>query len=142
MMLQYDAYRETAINTSDNVRIVSLLFDGAINFMLSARKKMEQNDIAGRGLFLGKATAIVSELLKSLNMEEGGEIAKNLQQLYDFILDRLLTANLKNDIKSLDEAERVLENIRAGWKEMERGRVAAQSASARASMNEGMAVRV
>ena len=141
MTLQYDAYKETAINTSDNVRIVSLLLDGAINFMLAARGKMEQNDITGKGLYLGKATAIVSELLKSLNIEEGGEVAANLRRLYDFILDRLLTANRKSDINSLHEAERVLENIRIGWKEMERGRFASHSSSAHASMNEGMAVR-
>jgi flagellar protein FliS len=140
-MTQYDAYRKTTIDTSDNVRIVSLLFDGAVNFLKIARTKMEQNDIAGRGIYLGKTTAIVSALLKALNMEEGGEVAETLRRLYDFVLDRLLKANLKNDIKSLEEAEQVLENIRSGWKEMERNRIAAYSASMHVSQVAGMAVQ-
>ena len=140
-MTQYEEYRKTAIDTSDNVRIVSLLFDGAVNFLKVARVKMEQNDIAGKGVYLGKATAIVSELLKALNIEEGGEIAKNLWRLYDFVLDRLLKANLKNDLKSLEEAERVLDNIRCGWKEMERSRITAYSASMCASQGTRTAVQ-
>ncbi|MCL2102600.1 MAG: flagellar export chaperone FliS [Syntrophorhabdaceae bacterium] len=140
-MTQFDDYRKTTIDTSDNVRIVSLLFDGAVNFMKVAQTKMEQNDIAGRGVYLGKATAIVSELLKSLNMEEGGEIAENLQRLYDFVLDRLLKANLKNDMQSLEEARQVLDNIRLGWKDMERNQIAVRSAAMCASQGTGVAVR-
>jgi len=136
-MTQYDAYRKAAIDTSDSVHIVSLLLDGAVNFMKAARAKIEQNDIAGRGLYIGKATAIISELMKALNMEEGGEIAAYLRRLYEFILDRLLKANIKGETNPLDEALPVLENIRAGWKDMERSRAQADSASARAV---GMAV--
>jgi len=140
-MTQYDEYKKTAIDTSDNVRIVSLLFDGAVNFLKVARMKMEQNDIPGRGIYLGKATAIVSELMKALNMKEGGEIAANLWRLYDFVLDRLLKANLKNDLNSLEEAERVLENIRAGWKDMERSQIAARSAATHTSTGAGVTVQ-
>lgn len=140
-MRQFDAYRKATVDTSDNVRLVSLLFDGAVNFLRLARQKMEQRDIAGRGIYIGKVTAIVGELSKSLNMEEGGEIAKNLRRLYDFVLDRLLKANLKNDMKSLEEAERVLDILRAGWKEMERSQSAAHVAAMRASVGAGMAVQ-
>jgi flagellar protein FliS len=139
MMTQYDAYRKTTIDTSDSVHIVSLLLDGAVNFMKAARGKIEQNDIAGKGVYIGKATAIISELMKALNMEEGGEIASTLRRLYEFVLDRLLKANIKGDVKSVDEALTVMENIRSGWKEMERNRSSAQ-ATARASMGVGMAV--
>jgi flagellar protein FliS len=141
IMRQFDAYRKAAVDTSDNVRIVSLLFDGAVNFLKVARGKMEKHDIAGKGIYIGKATAIVGELSKSLNMEEGGEIARNLRRLYDFVLDRLLKANLRNDMKALDEAERVLETLRSGWKEMERGHAAAHVASIKASAGAGMALQ-
>ncbi|MFA4909452.1 MAG: flagellar export chaperone FliS [Desulfobacteria bacterium] len=113
-------YRKTEINTSDNVRVVSLLYDGAMNFIRIAKKRMEHGDIAGKGLYIGKATAIVGELSSSLNMD-GGEIAKNLGRLYDYILDRLLYANLRNDPREFDDMERVLEVLRNAWKEMERG---------------------
>jgi flagellar protein FliS len=102
---------------------------------------MEKHDTAGKGVYIGKVTAIVGELTSSLNMEEGGEIARNLRRLYDFVLDRLLSANLKNDMKALDEAEKVLETLRQGWKEMERKQAAAQAPPPRASAGAGMAVQ-
>jgi flagellar protein FliS len=140
-MRQFDAYRKATVDTSDNVRLVSLLFDGAVNFLKVARGKMEQRDIAGKGIYLGKVTAIVGELSSSLNMEEGGEIARNLRRLYDFVLDRLLNANLKNDMASVNEAERVLELLRSGWKEMEMKQAAAHVSSMRASVGTGMAIQ-
>jgi flagellar secretion chaperone FliS len=140
-MQQYDAYQKTTFDTSDNVRIVSLLFDGAINFLKLARGKMESRDIAGKGLYIGKATAIVGELTSSLNMEAGGEIARNLRRLYDFVLDRLLKANLRNDVVALDEAVKVLDTLRGGWKEMERNQAVAHTTPVRASGGAGMAVQ-
>ena len=140
-MRQFDAYRKATVDTSDNVRLVSLLFDGAVNFLKVARGKMDQHDIAGKGIYLGKVTAIVGELNSSLNMEQGGEIAKNLRRLYDFVLDRLLKANLKNDTVALGEAERVLEILRSGWKEMEMKQASAHVAAMRATTGEGMAVQ-
>ncbi len=114
------AYRTTEINTADRVRIISLMYDGAVNFINLAKEKLLEGDVAGKGLYTGKATAIIGELASSLNMEAGGEIAKNLKMLYDYILDRLLYANLNSDKNSYDEAIRVLNIIREGWKEMEK----------------------
>jgi len=140
-MLQFDAYRKVTVDTSDNVKLVSLLFDGAVNFLRIARGKMEARDIAGKGVYIGKVTAIVGELSSCLNMEQGGEIARNLRRLYDFVLDRLLKANLKNDAGALNEAERVLELLRGGWKEMEMKRISAQMPPLKASAGAGMAIQ-
>ncbi len=140
-MRKFDAYQKSTFDMSDNVRIVSLLFDGAINFIKLGRIKMEERNIAGKGLYIGKATAIIGELTSSLNMEAGGEIARNLRRLYDFVLDRLLKANLKNDMAALDEAEKVLQTLREGWKGMERNQAAAHAAPLRATGSEGMALR-
>jgi len=140
-MQQYDDYRKATIDTSGNVRIVSLLFDGAINFIKLGRVRMGERNIAGKGLYIGKATAIVGELASSLNMEEGGEIAWNLRRLYDFVLGRLLKANLKNDVVALDEAEKVLQDLREGWKGMERNQAATHGAPLRTYGSAGMALR-
>lgn len=140
-MRQFDAYRKAEIGTSDNVRIVSLLFDGAVNFLKVARRRMEQRDIPGKGICIGKAASIVCELNSSLDMEQGGEVARNLRRLYEFVQDRLLKANLRNDMASLNEAERVLETLRGGWKEMEMQQAAAHMAAVKASSGAGMAVQ-
>lgn len=117
-MQQLSEYRKAEVNTSDRVKVISLLYDGAINFIKVARKRIELGDIAGKGLYIGKASSVVGELLSSLNMEEGGEIAKNLSRLYDFVMDRLINANMKNDEKALDEAEKVLDVLRSAWKDL------------------------
>lgn len=127
-MQPLDAYKRAKVGTSDSVKVVTLLFDGAANFLRIARRDLERGDIAGKGLYLGKATSIVGELSNSLNMEQGGEIARNLRRLYDFILDRLLKANLNNDAAAIGEAERVLDILRSAWKEMEKGLAPAISA--------------
>ena len=117
-MQQLSEYRKAEVNTSDRVKVISMLYDGAINFIRVARKRMELGDIAGKGLYIGKASSVVGELLSSLNMEVGGEIAKNLSRLYDFVMDRLISANMKNDQKALDEAEKVLDLLRSAWKDL------------------------
>jgi len=119
-MQQIAQYKKTHINTSDRVKMVSLLYEGAINYLRLARKKMEEGDIAGKGLYIGKVTSIVGELSSSLNMDTG-DIARNLGRLYDFVLDRLLYANLKNEVAAFEDAERVLEVLRGAWIEMEKG---------------------
>ena len=117
-MQQLSEYRKAEVNTSDRVKVISLLYDGAINFIKVARKRIELGDLAGKGLYIGNASSVVGELLSSLNMEEGGEIAKNLSRLYDFVMDRLINANMKNDQKALDEAEKVLDVLRSAWKDL------------------------
>ena len=117
-MQQLSDYRKAEVNTSDRVKVISLLYDGAINFIKVARKRMELGDLAGKGLYIGKASSVVGELLSSLNMEAGGEIANNLSRLYDFVMDRLINANMKNDEKALDEAEKVLDVLRSAWKDL------------------------
>lgn len=132
-------YKKVEVTTSDNVKIISLLYDGAINFIKIARKRMELGDIAGKGLYIGKATSIVGELSNSLNMNDGGEIAKNLNRLYDFVLERLIIANTKNDPKAFDDAEKVLDVLRSGWREM----VKSLSRNSRTeSVGQGVAISV
>lgn len=118
-MTEKSAYQNASIQTADKVRVISLLYDGAINFLNISRKKSEQGDIAGRGLYLGKVTAIIGELSSCLNMEAGGEISKNLERLYSYITTRLIDISVRNDMKAYDDILRVLNEIRAGWKQME-----------------------
>ncbi len=112
------AYRKTVIETTDRVQIVLMLYDGALNHLKRAKHKISNGDNISKGHHFSKATAIVGELSNVLDMEKGGDISANLRRLYDFVQQRLLYANMNNDIKSLEEAEEVLNTIRGGWKEM------------------------
>ncbi len=115
-----DEYRKNEVASSDSIRIITLLLEGAVNFIKLAEKKLEEGDVAGKGYFISRATAVVAELSSALDMEKGMEIAANLKRLYDFVIDRLVDGNIKNDAKALEEACRVMEIIAEGWKDMEK----------------------
>jgi len=110
--------QQTEMKVSDRVQIVTMLYDGSINFILKAKEKMEVGDTVGKTHFIKKTSAIVKELANSLNMD-GGEIAVNLRNLYDFVLESLIKAEINNNMDALNDAEKVMEILRGSWKEMQ-----------------------
>ncbi|AUX93868.1 flagellar export chaperone FliS [Mixta gaviniae] len=118
---------ESAVMSASPHQLVVLLFDGALSAMKKATILMEQGDIPGKGQALSKAINIISNGLRAgLNHEAGGEIAGNLDNLYEYMTRRLLQANLNNDLSAIEEVERLLSNIADAWKEI--GPNAAQDA--------------
>ncbi len=95
--------------------LVAMLIDGAIDRVVQARGAMERGATARKGERIGKAIAIVDSLRASLNAEAGGEIAQNLSALYDYLVRRLLHANLHNDVAALNEVLRLLKEVKDGW---------------------------
>jgi flagellar protein FliS len=116
--MDISGYQKTVLANTDRVQIILMLFDGTLNHLKIARQKIENGDTLSKGIHLGKVTAIVSELSNVLDMEKGGVIAENLRNLYNYILQRLLYANLHGDIAAIDDAKRIIETLRDGWKEM------------------------
>jgi len=92
--------------------------DGAIRFARQAQLKFAEPGV--RGHALGRAHAIVSELMIALDHEKGGEIAARLESLYRYVLDGLISANAKGDARALDSAIGVLETLAEGWHEIAR----------------------
>ena len=88
---------------------------GALRFLAQARDKMQAKDYAGKGQLISRALDIVNELDSSLNMEVGGELAKNLHQLYFLCTTRLLQANLKLDMDKLDSVVEILSGLRGAF---------------------------
>ena len=110
-----DTYRRTAIQSSSPVQLVVMLYDGALRFCGEARGAILRRDIAAKGKALSKAIAIVGELQGTLDLERGGEVAISLHQLYSFLTDRLMAASFSQSVEPLDQAVRVLTNLRDGW---------------------------
>jgi flagellar protein FliS len=97
-------------------QLIVMLFDGALRAIDTATVQMNDKDIEGKGRSIGKAIAIVgSGLSASLDLHRGGEIAGNLHALYDYIVRRLTEANIANDGDKLDEARRLLAQMRENW---------------------------
>ena len=116
---------ESSVMTADPHGLILLLFEGAAAAMAQARIHMEQNDIAQRGACISKAIDIISNGLKaSLDMNAGGEHAERLDALYEYIVQRLLWANMRNDRAALDEAIGLLGEIHSAWSEIAPGKTA------------------
>lgn len=110
---------ESAVLSASPHQLVVLLFDGALSAMKKAIILIEQGDIPGKGQAISKAINIISNgLQSSLNHEVGGDLAANLDSLYDYMTRRLLQANLHNDINAINEVAELLNNIADAWKEI------------------------
>jgi flagellar protein FliS len=100
---------------ADPHRVVELLLNGAYNKISFAKGCMQRQDLAGKGESISLAITILDTLQASLNKEVGGEMAVNLSDLYLYMMDRLLKANLENKVDYLDEVNALLLNIKTGW---------------------------
>jgi flagellar secretion chaperone FliS len=105
-------------------QLITMLFDGAKTAIAMARHHMANKEIAAKGNAISKAINIIDNGLKaSLDAEAGGkagaELVANLSALYDYISQRLMYANLRNDPSLLDEADRLLDNIGSAWREID-----------------------
>lgn len=109
----------TDIENASPHRLILLLLDGAIDKVRIARLAMQRRQIAEKGMNVSWAISIVDGLRASLNIEQGGELAERLDMLYDYMTRTLAEANLRDDSGKLDEVERLLNEIRAGWKGIE-----------------------
>jgi|SRR5439155_15367659 len=126
-----NSYRQTEIQSRTPLELVVMLYDGALRFTADARDAIGRADIRSRQQCLSRALAIVSELQSTLDMESGGDVAAQLDKLYGFVHDRLMEAQLRQDIKALDEARRVLTTLREGWLAISRSTSAASQSAAR-----------
>jgi flagellar protein FliS len=96
-------------------RLIQMLLDGALARILSAKASLRQNNTAKKGEQIGSAISIIEGLKASLDFNQGGDISKNLDALYEYINHTLLQANIKNDELLLDEAGKLLSQIKMGW---------------------------
>lgn len=106
---------ESGVMDASPHRLIQMLFEGALERIAQAKGAMAQNQIARKGELIGKAINIVGGLQGSLNDKEGGQLAANLDDLYDYIIRRLTEANFHNDPERLDECGRLLGEIKTAW---------------------------
>lgn len=122
---------ESSVMSASPHQLIVLLFDGARSALVRARILLQQNDIVGKGYALSKAIDIITNGLKAgLDIEKGGELAENLAALYDYMVQRLMIANLHNDAKVIDEVETLLNSISDAWRQIGPTPQAVQSGAA------------
>lgn len=115
MLKAAKAYLATQVSTSSQGDLLIMLYDTAVKQLRQAIELMRAGDVAGKGMLISKAINIISELQESLNKERGGDISKNLFQLYFFCNTRLLKANLKMDQQMVEEVIGILSGLRQAF---------------------------
>lgn len=105
----------SGVESASPHRLIQMLFEGALERIAQAKGAMAQNQLARKGEMIGKAVAIVGGLQGSLNDKDGGSLAENLDNLYDYIIRRLTQANYENNPEYLDECGRLLGEIKSAW---------------------------
>lgn len=116
---QVDQYRKNSVNGASPLQLIVMLYDGALKQLEAARRAMASKDVFRQNECLQKAQKILAELMSCLDMERGDEIARNLFALYSFCYNRLVETNLTDDTSGIDEVKVVLNNLRAGWVELD-----------------------
>lgn len=119
MLTQYARqYEQTQVVTSSSVQLIVLLYDGAIQSIEIARREIQAKNVREKARHLGRAIAIIGELNSVLDYEQGGDIARSLRRLYDYMLAELVEANARNNEKKLDAPLRCLNTLREAWREV------------------------
>lgn len=107
---------ETGVAAASPQRLIVMLYDGALAAIAEARSHMRDGRTAQKGRAIGKAISIVDQGLKAaLDVAQGGAIARQLMDLYDYIGRLLLQGNLRDDPTRLEEASRLLSELRGAW---------------------------
>jgi flagellar protein FliS len=109
------AYKKTSVQTASKEQILLMLYQAAIKNCKKAIDAIQAKDVAKKGEFIGKLQDIVIELNNSLDFEVGGDIAKELSSLYDYILYSSTQANIKIDTEPLEGCLNVLNTLYDGW---------------------------
>ncbi len=128
-MYQYAShYKKQAIQTASPGKLIVMLYDGALKNVDMAMQAYKENAYEEKVNAIARSRAIILELIGSLDFERGGEIARNLQSLYVYILNRLSAADMNKDVKSLKEVRSILTQLRDAWITIVNKKVAPQEA--------------
>jgi flagellar protein FliS len=106
---------QSGVTDASPHHMISMLLDGALGGLASAKGAVTRKNISMQGEQIGKSIRIIDTLRASLDHERGGDISSNLAALYDYMEQRLLEANISSDVTMLDEVISLLKEVRSGW---------------------------
>jgi flagellar secretion chaperone FliS len=112
------SYRKTNVVTSDPGRLVIMCYEGVIDNLKLAKQKIKEQDYEKKEKAISKARDIIDELLCSLDFQKGGAIASNLSGLYNYMLRRIIHADVNKDMGAIDEVIGLLNELLSAWQEV------------------------
>lgn len=134
-MNPHDKYRQTHIGTASQGKLLLMLYDGALKFLTLAEEGIQDTDIEKSHKYLIKTQDIIVELMVTLDLEKGGQVAQNLMSLYSFLKGHLVKANLEKDLDKVIEARNIMAELREAWAVAVRKHEGNEDISSSAEMN-------
>ncbi len=117
---QYDVYTKSRVNTTSQVGLIVMLYEGAIRFLSLAIHSMDEKKFYEKATYINKATKIIEELQNSLDFQQGGEIAVNLNKLYTFFLKEISSASMSNNKQTIEKIISLLTEMKQSWEQVEK----------------------
>jgi len=108
-------YKRQEIQTATPGKLIVMLYDGALKNISAAKDAYHAEDFKRKSDAITRVQDIVMELMNALNLEQGGEIARNLQSLYVYVLQRLLDADTNKNLLALEESRKILSELRDAY---------------------------
>jgi len=109
-------YKQMQVKTANRGQVLIMLYESAIQNVKKATLAIDKKDLAAKGVAIIKTHDIINELLNTLDFEVGGQIARDLERLYNFVTEQLLKANIENSKEALQAVEKTLSTLLEGWK--------------------------
>ena len=137
----YAAYQKTNVNTASQGRLVVLLYEGAVKHLKAALNLFDENDkikaanIEQFGIHLQKAQAIITELQVSLDMEKGGDIARNLMSLYVYFNEELMDATISHNKQKIEFILNKVDELAEAWRTIANSTANAPAAKVASTLN-------
>lgn len=114
----YQSYQKNKYETASPHRLILMLYNGAVQYAMRAQRAIQSGDVKETNQYIQKTQAILYELISSLNEKEGGELARNLKNLYLYIIDRLIQANIKKNPDYIEEVIGHLNELKSAWEQI------------------------
>ena len=112
----YQTYQQNSVLTASPQELTLMLYNGCLKFIKLAKKAMAENNFEVKNTNIMKAQSIIQELRITLNQDI--DVSLNLEQLYEYMYTRLIEANTKNDLETLEEVEGHVKELRDTWKQV------------------------
>lgn len=112
-------YQSNQVQTMTKGKLLIMLYDGAIRFLSIAQQKMKEKKLDEQSANIIRVQKILLELISTLDMKVGGEIAGGLLSIYEYMFDKLTNANINDDVASVTEVMGILTSLREAWVQAE-----------------------
>jgi len=116
----YAQYQRTAVETASPTKLVVMLYDGAIRFLMKVPTAIETKNYYEQSLYISKTQAIIAHLFGTLDYDKGGNVAKTLSETYVKMYDLLTAANVNDDVERVNKVMHSLRELREAWVEVDR----------------------